>query len=249
MQPSGVLAPSPSKSAERVRRRPAHATGWLGARRAASDARLWHRRMAILDGSLGCTSEYPAARMILAASRDVVARVEHPFGDPDVIVNPVSGQTVTFLSTAPEILRTRFEVESGRATDPRHIHPRQVETITVIRGRIRLSLADNGQRVLEPGQSWEIPCGTPHTWAAIDSHVELQIEFRPALRTRRLMTRLFGLAEAGRTNSRGMPNPLQVSLIALEFEREFRLASPPWRVQKLVLTALAPLARTFGYRP
>lgn len=175
--------------------------------------------------------------------------MEHPYSDPDVIVNPVSGQTVTFLSTTPEILRTRFEVESGRATDPRHIHPRQVETITVIEGRIRGSLPDKSEHILQPGQNWEIPSGTPHTWAAIDAHVKLQIDFRPALRTRRLMTRLFGLAKAGRTNSRGMPNPLQVSVIALEYEPEFRLARPPWGVQKVLLTALAPLARTVGYRP
>ncbi|MDQ6879770.1 MAG: cupin domain-containing protein [Candidatus Dormibacteraeota bacterium] len=187
--------------------------------------------------------------MILAESRDVIEGVEHPFGIRDVIVNPVSGQTVTFLSTTPEILRTRFEVESGRATDPRHIHPRQVETITVIGGRIRLSLADTVEQILEPGHRWEILSGTPHTWTAIDSHVKLEIDFRPALRTRRLMTRLFGLAEAGRTNSKGMPNPLQVSVIALEYEPEFRLARPPWGVQKVLLTALAPLARTFGYRP
>jgi quercetin dioxygenase-like cupin family protein len=187
--------------------------------------------------------------MIRAASCDVVEGIEHPIPDPDVIVNSISGQTVTFLSMTPEILRTRFEVESGRATDPRHIHPRQVETITVIAGRIRHSLPDKSEHVLEPGQRWEIPAGTPHTWAAIDAHVKLQIDFRPALRTRHLMTRLFGLAEAGKTNSRGMPNPLQVSVVALEYHPEFRLASPPWGVQKVLLAALAPLARTLGYRP
>ena len=191
----------------------------------------------------------PNASMIWAASRDVMDRIEHPILDPDVIANPISGQTVTFLSSTPEVLRTRFEVESGRAIDPRHIHPRQVETITVIEGRIRCSLPDKSEQVLEPQQRWEIPSGTPHTWAAIDAHVKLQIDFRPALRTRRLMTRLFGLAEAGKTNSKGMPNPLQVSVIAREYQLEFRLASPPWGVQKVLLAASAPLARTFGYRP
>ena len=191
----------------------------------------------------------PNASMIRADSRDVIHRVEHPILDPDVITNPISGQTVTFLSSTPEILRTRFVVQSGRATDPRHIHPRQVETITVIEGRIRCSLPDKTEQVLEPEQRWEIPSGTPHTWAAIDSYVKLQIDFRPALRTRHLMTRLFGLAEAGKTNSKGIPNPLQVSVVALEYQPEFRLASPPWGVQKALFAAVAPLARTLGYRP
>jgi hypothetical protein len=166
-----------------------------------------------------------------------------------VIVNPVSGQTVTFLSTTRDILRTRFDVESGHAADPRHIHPRQIEVITVIDGHIRCSLPDKSEHVLEPGQRWEIQSGTPHTWTAMDPHVALQIDFRPALRTRRFMTRLFGLAEAGKTNSKGIPNPLQVSVLALEYEPEFRLASPPWGFQKVLLTGLAIVARKFGYRP
>ena len=167
---------------------------------------------------------------------------------PDVIVNPVSGQTVTFVSTTPEKLETRFEIESGHANDPRHIHPLQTESISVIKGRIRRSLADRSEDVLEPGQNWEIPPGTPHTWTAIDGDVKLRIEFRPALRTRLLMTRLFRLAEAGKLNSKGFPSPLQISVIALEYEPELRLARPPWFVQRVLLGLLAPLARLLGYR-
>jgi quercetin dioxygenase-like cupin family protein len=175
--------------------------------------------------------------------------MEQPTQEREVIVNPVSGQTVTFLSTTRDALVTRFDVEPGRPHDPRHIHPMQIETITVVEGRIRGFFPDKSERVLEPGQKWEIPAGSPHTWAPINAPVQLQIEFRPALRTRRLMTRLFGLAEAGRTNSRGMPGPFQVSVTALEYERELRLASPPWALQKVLLSAVAPLARIFGYRP
>lgn len=175
--------------------------------------------------------------------------VEVPIPAPNLIVNPVSRQTVTFLAQASNVLRTRFEVEAGGARDPRHIHPQQVETITVVEGRIRRSLPDASEDVIGPAQRWEIPPGTPHTWAAIDPNVELHIDFHPALRTRDLMTRLFGLAEAGKTNSKGMPNPMQTVVIAIEYESEFRLASPPWGLQKLTLTTLAPVARMLGYRP
>ena len=166
----------------------------------------------------------------------------------DVIVNPVSGQTVTFVSETRAVLRTRFDVEAGHAADPRHVHPHQVETITVLEGQIRCSLPDRSEHVLGAGQSWAIQPGTPHTWTAIDSRVSLDIDFRPALRTRRFMTRLFGLAEAGKTNSKGMPNPLQVSVIGLEYAPEFRLAAVPWRIQRALLAGLAPVARMFGFR-
>jgi quercetin dioxygenase-like cupin family protein len=175
--------------------------------------------------------------------------VEAPIPAPNVIVNPVSGQTVTFLAQTPDALRTHFAFQAGGERDPRHVHPQQVEAISVVKGRIRRSLPDASEDVLGPGQGWEIPAGTPHTWAAIDPHVELQIDFRPALRTRDLMTRLFGLVEAGRTNSKGVPKPLQTSVIAIEYESEFRLASPPWGLQKILMAAAAPLARMLGYRP
>ena len=182
-------------------------------------------------------------------SQKMSAGSENTITESDVISNPITGQTVTFLSVTPQMVRTSFEVEPGRASDPRHIHPGQVETVKVIEGRIRRSLPDKTEDTLEPGQTWEIPAGTPHTWAAIDGPVTLQIDFRPALRTRSLITRLFGLAQAGKTNSKGMPNLLQVSVIALEYAPELHLASPPWGVQKVVLGALAPLARALGYRP
>ncbi|MHB8612732.1 MAG: cupin domain-containing protein [Candidatus Dormibacteraceae bacterium] len=179
----------------------------------------------------------------------VMGGLEDSTPQRDVIVNPASGQTVTFLSEKPEILRTRFDVQRGHASDPRHIHPRQTETITVVEGRIRASFPDRSEPVLEPGQVWEIAPGTPHTWAAIDPNVELLIDFRPALRMRPLLTRLFGLAAEGKTNSRGIPSPLQVVVIAREYQVELRLASPPWIVQRVLFSALAPLARISGYRP
>jgi quercetin dioxygenase-like cupin family protein len=185
----------------------------------------------------------PSAR---SALRDVMSDMERA-SELDVIVNPISGQRVRFLSVTTEILHTGFEVQAGHVSDPRHIHPQQVESITVVGGHIRASLSDGSTHVLGPGQSWEILPGTPHTWTAIDSHVDLLIDFRPALRTRRLLTRLFGLAEAGKTNSKGLPNPFQLAVVAREYQSELRLANPPWIVQKLLFSALAPLASRIGY--
>ena len=166
-----------------------------------------------------------------------------------MITNPVSGQTVTFLSMTHEILRTRFDVASGHASDPRHVHPLQTESISVIEGRIRCKLPDGGDSVLGPGDHWNIQPGSPHTWTAIDPQVTLRIDFRPAMRTRRFMTRLFGLASAGKVNSKGIPNLLQVAVLGLEYQSEFRLASPPWGVQKPALTGVARVARLLGYQP
>ena len=48
-----------------------------------------------------------------------------------------------------------------------------------------------------------------------------------------------------------MTNPLDLwraALIAREYEDEFRLASPPWAVQRLLFGSLAPVGRLLGYR-
>jgi quercetin dioxygenase-like cupin family protein len=187
--------------------------------------------------------------VIQPTSKVVPESIEYLTTVPDVIVNPISGQTVTFLSDARESLRTRFDVAAGHESDPRHIHPMQLETINVIEGHIGCNRPDRVESVLGPGQRWEIEPGTPHTWTALDDHVVLHIDFRPGLRTRRFMTRLFELAADGKTNTKGVPSALQLSVLALEYQPEFLLASPAWFVQKPILTMLALLARPLGYRP
>jgi hypothetical protein len=45
-----------------------------------------------------------------------------------------------------------------------------------------------------------------------------------------------------------VPGLLRAALIAREYEDEFRLASPPWAVQRLLFGLLAPISRLLGYR-
>ena len=39
-----------------------------------------------------------------------------------------------------------------------------------------------------------------------------------------------------------------MAVIASEYADEFRLASPPWPVQRALFAALAPVGRLLGYR-
>jgi hypothetical protein len=39
-----------------------------------------------------------------------------------------------------------------------------------------------------------------------------------------------------------------MAVIAQEYEEEFRLAKPPWLIQKVLFGVLGPLARLLGYR-
>ncbi len=42
---------------------------------------------------------------------------------------------------------------------------------------------------------------------------------------------MLGLAQDGKTNVKGMPNLLQLAVIATEFEVVIRFLQPPWLVQ------------------
>jgi hypothetical protein len=59
---------------------------------------------------------------------------------------------------------------------------------------------------------------------------------------------MFGLARLGHTDAKGMPHPLQLALIAREFGDVIVFRSPPPAVQRALFGALAPLARSRGYR-
>jgi len=58
----------------------------------------------------------------------------------------------------------------------------------------------------------------------------------------------FGLAKDGKTNRKGLPNPLQLAVLMREYEDELRLARPSHMVQRALFRPLAGLGRVLGYR-
>jgi hypothetical protein len=51
------------------------------------------------------------------------------------------------------------------------------------------------------------------------------------------------------TNARGIPNILQLAVIASEYRREMEFVKPPRALQHILFAVLAPLGRALGYRP
>ena len=64
-----------------------------------------------------------------------------------------------------------------------------------------------------------------------------------------LLDTMFGLAAAGKTNRKGLPNPLRLAVIAHAFRDTIRLPWPPAPVQRAALAVLAPIGRALGYTP
>jgi hypothetical protein len=74
-------------------------------------------------------------------------------------------------------------------------------------------------------------------------------EIRPALKFEQLIETMFALAADGKTNRKGMPNPLRLGVIAREHFDTVRLPFPPAWMQWIGLALGAPLGRLVGYRP
>jgi hypothetical protein len=60
---------------------------------------------------------------------------------------------------------------------------------------------------------------------------------------------MFSLAEDGKVNKKGMPNPLRLAVIAKHHFDDVRLPFPPAWLQRLGLAMGSPLGRMLGFRP
>ena len=169
----------------------------------------------------------------------------------DVMENPVSGQRLIFRKTARDTAGDLLEVESVYTKPtphrpPAHFHPLQDERFEVISGRLGV-LLNGEERTLGEGKVLIVPSGTPHEMWADEAGTRVHWQTSPALNTEAFFETLWGLAKDGKTNEKGVPDLLRVALIALEYEDEFRLATPPWVVQRALFGVLALVGRALGY--
>jgi hypothetical protein len=95
----------------------------------------------------------------------------------------------------------------------------------------------------------DVQAGSVHDfWNAGDDVAHSMVEIQPAARFEAFICNGFGLALDGKTNAKGMPNLLQLSLLAREFDDVIQFVNPPWFAQRVLFSALAPIARLMGYK-
>jgi quercetin dioxygenase-like cupin family protein len=173
-----------------------------------------------------------------------------------ILRNPVTGQDLVFRRTTADTGGEVLEVESvwrSGSTEPvEHYHPAQEERFEVTAGMLAARVGGE-KRMLSPGDTLVVPAGTPHAmWNASDGETRAVWETRPALKTERFFETAWGLAEAGKVNKSGVPEPLQLAVLMREYDGEFRLTKPPRAIQRAVFGLLAPIGRLLGrrgYRP
>ncbi|MDX6536763.1 MAG: hypothetical protein QOD37_1104 [Gaiellales bacterium] len=168
----------------------------------------------------------------------------------DTLFNTVTGEELTFFETAAstggEYVELMCTVRPGGFVAAAHIHPSQSEEFTTVEGTLDLRVGRNRMR-LEAGESALVEPGVPHRfWNDGDQPVVFRCVVRPALQFESLIETMFTLAAEGRTNRKGMPNPVRMATIARAHRDVIRLAGVPAWLQDLGTLAAMPLARVCG---
>lgn len=149
----------------------------------------------------------------------------------DIVVLPGGDERVVFHTTARETDGRLLEMEAtyapGGRRPPDHFHPRQEERFECLAGSMNVRL-DGDERTLSPGDTLTVPAGTRHSfWNGGGDEACLHWEVRPALRTEEMFERL------GHASS-----TLRALGAIAHHGDEFRLARPPWPLQRPLLALI-----------
>lgn len=128
-----------------------------------------------------------------------------------------------------------------------HVHPQQDEHMEVLAGEYGVTI-EGTDHVLSAGEEITVPAGTTHSqWNATDRPIRVVHRHYPPRESAAIYESLFALAQAGATDEKGMPNPLQVAVVVDEYPGHTYRPSPSVGVQKAMFGALAVVGRVLGY--
>lgn len=140
-------------------------------------------------------------------------------------------------------------VRPGGAVIGEHVHPTIDERFQVVAGRLGTRVGGH-EGTLGAGEEAVAIAGTPHDWwNAGDDEASVIVEITPPdPRFEAMIATLFGLANAGRTNAKGVPSLPQLALTASEFSDVIRMTRPPAAVQRAAFAVLGAIGRRRGLR-
>jgi quercetin dioxygenase-like cupin family protein len=171
----------------------------------------------------------------------------------NIFNNPITGESGYIRKgtdeTNGELLIADLRVRPGGAVVGEHYHPIIKERFTVVSGQIEYKL--NGKKgVIKAGETLDLPPGIPHDWwNASNEEARVIVQVKPAARFEEMILTMFGLAKEGKTDKKGLPNPLQLAVTSTEYKDVMRLTSPPVWLQDVLFSILAPIGRLLGYKP
>ncbi|HZC13569.1 MAG TPA: cupin domain-containing protein [Thermoleophilaceae bacterium] len=168
-----------------------------------------------------------------------------------ILDNPVSGERITFRKTAAdtdgELLEFDLDLAPDGQVPGKHVHSKQEERFEVLSGTMKFKMGRKTV-IAEAGDVVTVPAGVAHKFSnGGDETAHVRVQVRPALKMEDLFETAVALANEGRTNSKGMPKPLDFAVFVQEFGDEVQGAFPPVWVQRATMAPLAAIARKRGH--
>jgi mannose-6-phosphate isomerase-like protein (cupin superfamily)/uncharacterized protein YndB with AHSA1/START domain len=165
----------------------------------------------------------------------------------DVLVMDALGVRVEPVRTAAETDGELLEFDVvGRARgllSQAHVHPSQVERLTVLSGAMRVVIQGR-ERLIGEGQSVEVPAGARHSQLpAGEGEGRVRVLVRPAGDTEAFLERLAELCAAGGINRFGFPRPVAAAQLVRDFSGVGHASRPPLPLQRAVASVVLATAR------
>ena len=155
-------------------------------------------------------------------------------------------ESVTVRNAGPEALEVEALYGPGGDPPPRHLHPSQSEHFEVLAGSLTTRV-NGAERVLEAGDTIEIPAGSVHQmWNPGSVPARVLWRTSPGGRTLEWFEQLDALQREGHVLKNGMPSPLAMSVLLTEYRDVFRLGGPD-PVLRAAFAMLAQVGKLRGY--
>ena len=173
------------------------------------------------------------------------------FHTGEMIENPVTGERIRFRRTTAEtngeLVAIEVTVQPNGFVAAARVHAYHSERFEILSGAVEFRIAK--ERIIAgEGDVVTVEPGTPHSFRNLGlAEAHFVTELRPALQFERLIKTMFTLAAGGRTNRRGMPNPVWLAVIAKAHFDDVRLPFPPVWMQRIGLAMGAPVGRALGF--
>ncbi len=152
-----------------------------------------------------------------------------------VILNPISGEKVTFLKessdTDGEYSKVLVELEPFAKGVPKHYHINFTEEFEVLEGEMMVRVGKE-KKTLKSGEKALIPINMIHAFRNYtDQHVKFTVTLRPgSVGFERSIRTLFGLARDGKCKKNGLPK----SFVHLALLAKWGEGMVPWPMSILV---------------
>lgn len=129
-----------------------------------------------------------------------------------------------------------------------HLHPHQKEVIEVLAGEYAVEFEGTEHRLSE-GDQITVPQNTAHRhWNPTANPIRVAHEHHPARESASHAETMWALAQDGKTNEKGIPDPLQFAVVSKAYPGIAYTTAVPIPVQKAMFAVLAPIGRLMGYQ-